>query len=385
MAHATASVQNGVLTVEAFASERFLAVGSAWLEWLEQPDTTAFRFHEAGTRFTARRELQRGRRYWYAYRRRGGKLHKAYLGRSSDLTLERLSEVARRLDGAVMPTGDHALRDSGPLTEEQPRHNLPGQISSFLGRDAELVELQRLLQRNRLVTLTGAGGVGKTRLALELASGFVANAADAVWLVELASLADPALVPEVVAQAAGIREEPSRSLLASLRTGLSAGRVLLLLDNCEHLVDACAQLAQHLLRDCPGLKILATSREPLGVTGEIAWRVPSLQVAPEGDRASLDDLAGVEAVRLFVDRAKATRPDFALTAENAPAVVDVCRRLEGIPLAIELAATRTGPGAGGDRGSSRRPVAVAGGRQQNRARAPSNAANRDRLELRPAH
>jgi predicted ATPase len=147
-------------------------------------------------------------------------------------------------------TGDHARRDSAPVTEEQRRHNLPGQISSFLGRDAELIELRRLLQRNRLITLTGAGGVGKTRLALELAAGVVATTADAVWLAELASLAHPALVAQVVAQAAGIREEPSRPLLASLRAGLSAGRVLLVLDNCEHLLDACAQLAEHLLRQC---------------------------------------------------------------------------------------------------------------------------------------
>jgi non-specific serine/threonine protein kinase len=249
--------------------------------------------------------------------------------------------VARRLDEAVVkPVGGRVQRGSARLPEEQARHNLPSRVSSFLGRDAELLELQRLLQRSRLVTLTGAGGVGKTRLALELATGVVGTAADAVWLVELASLADEALVPQVVAQAAGIREEPTRPLLASLRAGLSAGRVLLVLDNCEHLVDACAQLAQHLLRQCTELKILATSREPLGVAGEIAWRVPSLQVPSEGEHVSAADLALADAVQLFVERAEATRSGFALTAENAAAVVEVCRRLDGIPLAMELAAAR---------------------------------------------
>lgn len=220
------------------------------------------------------------------------------------------------------------------------RHNLPSDVSSFVGRQAEIGALRRLLGTTRLLTLTGSGGVGKTRLALHLAASLLGDAADAVWLVELAPLADPTLVPQAVAQAVGLREERGRPLLATLAAGLRVGRVLLLLDNCEHLVAACAQLAERLLRACPGLRILATSRELLGVPGEVNWRVPSLSTPVAGEQVALEDLAESEAVQLFVERAQAARPGFVLAEQNAPAVWDICRRLDGIPLAIELAAAR---------------------------------------------
>ncbi len=331
MVRTEARVRQGVLTTG--GPERSLAVGSSeWVRWLDQPGSRAFRFEHGELRFTARRELQRGNWYWYAYRRQDGRLRKAYLGRSTELTLARLVEVGARL---------HATVDDRPVARRLAlgrQHNLPAELSSFLGRERELTELGRLLDTTRLLTLTGTGGVGKTRLALRLAHGVLGNSFDAVWLVELAALTDPTLVTPAVAQAVGVREEPGRTLLATLVTALGYGRVLLVLDNCEHLLDACASLAESLLLACPDLRILATSREPLGVTGEVAWRVPSLAL-PEGDVA-VKDLASSEAVELFVERTRAARPGFVLSERNAPAVLELCRRLDAIPLALELAAAQ---------------------------------------------
>jgi predicted ATPase/class 3 adenylate cyclase len=228
-------------------------------------------------------------------------------------------------------------------------HNLPLQLTSFVGREAELVTVRDLLHRHRLVTLTGPGGTGKTRLALQAAADALVPTdgqtafADGVWLVELAALADPGLVPQAVAGALGVREEPGRPLPATLTDALRPKHLLVLLDNCEHLLDACARLADALLRACPHLTVLATSREALGIAGEVTWRVPSLAV-PEGAAGRpAPDAAGLArsaAVRLFADRAAAVRPGFAVTAENAAPVAQVCVRLDGIPLAIELAAAR---------------------------------------------
>jgi non-specific serine/threonine protein kinase len=221
-------------------------------------------------------------------------------------------------------------------------HNLPAQLTSFVGREHALGQVRWLLaerpDRQRLVTLTGAGGCGKTRLALEVAGGLLDHYAQDVWLVELAPLADPTIVPLAIATALGLREEAGQPLSETLTTALRTRRLLLVLDNCEHLIEACAHLAATLLRACPELQILATSREPLGLAGETVWRVPSL-LAPEPERLPpLEALTQYEAVRLFIDRAQAVQPRFALTERNAPAVAQVCRRLDGIPLAIELAA-----------------------------------------------
>jgi predicted ATPase/class 3 adenylate cyclase len=227
-------------------------------------------------------------------------------------------------------------------------HNLPLQLTSFVGRERELGEVAALLGAQRLVTLTGPGGTGKTRLALQAAADALERYPDGVWLAELAALADPGLVPQAVAAAVGVREEPGRPLPATLADALRPKRLLLLLDNCEHVLDAGARLADALLRACPHVRLLCTSREALGIAGETVWRVPSLPVPAVGDGEggappAAPDAGGLTryaAVRLFCERAAAVRPGFALTADNAPAVAQVCVRLDGIPLAIELAAAR---------------------------------------------
>jgi non-specific serine/threonine protein kinase len=220
--------------------------------------------------------------------------------------------------------------------------NLPLQLTSFVGRERALAATRELLAAHRLVTLTGAGGVGKTRLALEAAGALRPAYPDGVWLAELAALADPALVAHAVAAATGVREQPGRPLAATLADALRDKRLLLVLDNCEHLVEACARLAEALLRACPALTVLATSREALGVAGEAPWRVPSLTLPPLPDDgpAPAAALAGVEAVLLFAARAAAARPGFAVTDDNAGAVARLCVRLDGVPLALELAAAR---------------------------------------------
>jgi non-specific serine/threonine protein kinase len=229
-----------------------------------------------------------------------------------------------------------------PARASPARHNLPLQLTSFVGREQALAEVGQLLATTRLLTLTGAPGVGKTRLALQVADEMWDAYADGVWLVELAALADPALVPQAVAAVLGVQEPPGRPLLGTLAEALRAQQVLLVLDNCEHLLAACATLADQLLRAGPHLEILATSREALAVAGETTWRVPSLAV-PADAPASGDGgatLVECEAVRLFVARACAAVPSFTLTERNAGAVGHVCRRLDGIPLALELAAAR---------------------------------------------
>lgn len=222
------------------------------------------------------------------------------------------------------------------------RHNLPTELASFVGRQREIAEVKAFLQRTRLLTLTGAGGCGKTRLALRVAADCLPSFADGVWLVQLAPVTDSALVPRAVASAVGVRGGSGQPLLRTLATALAPRRLLLLIDNCEHLIGACAQLAETLLRACPQLQILATSREPLRIAGEVIWRVPSLGLPGTGFRSSPESLAQVEAVALFLDRARARQPDFTLTVQNAGAVATICRRLEGMPLGIELAAAQMG-------------------------------------------
>ena len=219
-------------------------------------------------------------------------------------------------------------------------YNLPIPLTSFIGREAEVAEVKRLISTTRLVTLTGPGGTGKTRLALQVARELVERFPDGTWLAELAPLADPALIAQTVAVVLGLKEEASRSILDTLIEHLRDRQLLLLLDSCEHLVQGCARLAEALLQACPGLLILSTSRETLGVLGERSFYVPSLSIPDPGAMLAVDALQSYAAVRLFVERAAIVSPGFALTRENAPAVAQVCQRLDGIPLAIELAAAR---------------------------------------------
>jgi non-specific serine/threonine protein kinase len=239
------------------------------------------------------------------------------------------------------PLGPDAPSDRALASPERSaKDNLPVELTSFIGRERELAEIRRLLTTGRLITLTGAGGSGKTRLALRIGHELAEPTPDGVWLVELAPLADAALVPQTVLAALGAREVPNQPAIATLVTLLRPRSVLLILDNCEHLVDACARLAETILRTCPNTQILATSRELLGLPGEIAWRVPSLSFPADAIRPTAAELAGSEAAQLFAQRAQTAYPSFALTDDNAPAVAQIVRRLDGIPLAIELAAAR---------------------------------------------
>jgi non-specific serine/threonine protein kinase len=227
-------------------------------------------------------------------------------------------------------------------------HNLPATRTSFVDRERERIELKRDLAMTRLLTLTGAGGTGKTRLAQEVAKELVGAYPDGVWLVQLAGLSESELVVQVVAATLGVRERPGRPLGATLAEDLRTKDVLLVLDNCEHLIEAVAGLTDELMGACPKLRVLATSREPLRVPGEVVRRVPSLPVPEPKDPALLskEGLTRCAVTRLFLDRAHRRKEDSAfsegsVSAESVPAVARVCRRLEGIPLAIELAAART--------------------------------------------
>jgi predicted ATPase/class 3 adenylate cyclase/DNA-binding CsgD family transcriptional regulator len=205
--------------------------------------------------------------------------------------------------------------------------NLPAQFTSFVGREADIAQVRDLVTQNRLVTLTGAGGVGKTRMAVQVAGQLANEFADGTWYVDLAPITDPDLVPITTARALGLPDQPGRSTMETLTRFAADRPMLVVLDNCEHLLDASATLTVALLESCPRLTLLATSREPIGVAGELSWRVPSLPLADK-------------AVELFDDRARRARSDFELSDDNLETVSEICRRLDGVPLAIELAAAR---------------------------------------------
>jgi predicted ATPase/DNA-binding NarL/FixJ family response regulator len=226
--------------------------------------------------------------------------------------------------------------------------NLPVQLTSFVGRERDLAEVKRLVSTSRLVTLTGTGGCGKTRLAIQIANMVSHAFVDGVWLVDLAPLREPALVPQLVGQALGLRPAPDQHLLEALLNFVRPKQLLLILDNCEHLSEACAQLAQQALSQAPELRILATSREPLAMVGEtiyplsgLAWPALGEETGRDGQsRLDLQELMAYDAVNLFVERAHVISPNFTLTSQNALAIVEICRRLDGLPLALELASAR---------------------------------------------
>jgi non-specific serine/threonine protein kinase len=248
---------------------------------------------------------------------------------------ELLESAGRDLAVSPAPMGSVGPR---PAT----RHNLPVQRTSFVGREREIAEVKERLLTTRLLTLTGSPGCGKTRLSLAIANPIRTEYLAGVWLVELAQLTDPRLVPDAVAAAIGCRVVTGQPIVDVLREALRTKRLLLLLDNCEHVLDACARLTDQLLRSCPELRILTTSREALGIPGEVIWRVPPLPLPPLEGSLTSEGIAAFDATRLFVERARAVRPDFEPTARQWAAIAQICRQLDGIPLAIELAAARLG-------------------------------------------
>ena len=234
---------------------------------------------------------------------------------------------------------DEAIGSMASLSSGH-RHNLPLQLTTFVGRGNELAELQRLLATNRFVSLTAVGGGGKTRLALEVADRTLDAYPDGAWLVDLTPIKDGNLVARVFASTLGVHERPRQPIVETLLEHLRSRHLLLVVDNCEHVIEDCAGLVGTILRSCPGVTLLATSREPLRVSGETVRHVAALAVPDSRAPIDLSELAQYEAVRLFLDRAELAAPGFEINTENAPAIVQLCRRLDGIPLAIELAAAR---------------------------------------------
>lgn len=367
MARSIPKVREGSLQEEnpegGFATP--ISVGTAaWYRWLEQH--SSFTFETPCTTFTARKEQRPGGWYWYAYRRSQGKLHSRYLGKSKELTLQRLNETTAALERAgeagesTIPRRMRASREESAqahrtpiiplptksalaeqLTESAPVHNLPIQLTPLIGREQEVAQAVALLHRLevRLLTLTGPGGVGKTRLALQVAADLLEDFADGVSFVSLAPISEPDLVLPALAQSFGLKETPGWLPLEHLKAFLHDRHLLLLLDNVEQVV-AVAPLLVELLQACPGLKMLVTSRLRLRVSGEYLFSVPPLAV-PDLKHISEDEtLLEYAAVALFVQRAQAIRPDFQLTAANARTVAEICRHLDGLPLALELAAAR---------------------------------------------
>ena len=219
-------------------------------------------------------------------------------------------------------------------------HNLSAQLTSFIGREKEMDEIKKLVAANRIVTLTGSGGAGKTRLSLQVGAQCLNQFSDGVWLAELAPVTDPTLVPQTLLSIFNLHEDSHRSPLEVLIDHLRAKTLLLIIDNCEHLIEACAQISEDLLHACAKVKILASSREALGIAGEAAYRVPSLNTPDPAHLPSLDQLQKMDSIRLFIERATTAKPGFTLTEDNASFLAQICYRLDGIPLALELAASR---------------------------------------------
>ena len=349
-----------------------IVVGSdAWYTWLADQQIQSFSFKSHLGTFTARRERKRHCWYWYAYVKREGKLRKAYLGKTEGLTLERLNAVASaltrqgKLDNGSRAEPDEptssALQVFSDLVADQDqffltaasaaryptetgpaiKHNLPEQLTPLIGREREVGEVCTILQQPgvRLLTLTGPGGVGKTRLGLQIATDLLEDFADGSCFVSLAPLSDPDLVVPTIAQTLGIKEAGKKPLLVLLIASLCKKSMLMLLDNFEQVVTAAPRLSD-LLTACPRLNILVTSRAPLHISGEHEFPVlplatPDLKKLPESEA-----LLEYAAVALFVQRARMTRPGFQLTSANARTIAEICVRLDGLPLAIELAAAR---------------------------------------------
>jgi predicted ATPase/class 3 adenylate cyclase len=277
----------------------------------------------------------------------------------ASLVSERLASATLPDDLSLRPLGEHRLKDLAQpeqvfqltiegLASDFPSlstpdivpNNLPVMPTSFVGRDQELAEVEKLIRGARLVTLTGVGGAGKTRLSLQVAAGLSAEYADGVWFVELAAVTDPDMVAAQAADSLGVQEHPGQPIMETLLTHLSAKASLLVIDNCEHVISSAADLAEAILQRSPDTRIIATSRELLGVGGEVAYGMRSMALPRDVAGIGPVELARYDAVQLFLERAAAAKPDFYITSDNAPALAEICSRLDGMPLAIELAAAR---------------------------------------------
>ncbi len=340
-------VQDDTLTYWQGGQDHRLSVGTpAWYTWLGT--ARAFAFRNAFGTFTARKERasnKRGGWYWRAYRRRSGTLHRVYLGKSEKVTLDRLNAAAVTLaDQPVRQGHPEAPDERKEASARAPRHStpLPLPLTSLLGRECEVATACTLLTRPevRLLTLTGTGGVGKTRLALAIASEVQGSFVDGVCFVSLAPIADAALVFATIVQALGVQGGSKRPPLEQLQAALREQQVLLVLDNFEHVVRAAPSLSD-LLATCPRLTLLVTSREVLHVRGEHEFVVPPLSLPdPQHLPDDGETLSRYGAVALFLERVREVQPTFQLTDEQVPLIVEICRRLEGLPLALELAAAR---------------------------------------------
>ena len=262
-----------------------------------------------------------------------------------DVSLRDMGE--RRLKDLIRPEHIYQLVSANLPVEFPPlktldayRHNLPVQLTSFIGREKEMSEIKESILAHRLITLIGSGGTGKTRLSLQVAADLLDQFPDGVWFVELASITDPDLIRQTILSALGIPEQPGLTVLQLLMDYLREKKLLLMLDNCEHLIEASAKLIDTLLTSSPALQIMATSREALGVGGEMIWHVPSLSLPDIKQLPAIEQLAQYEAVQLFIERVILVQPHFMVTNDNAPAIAQICFRLDGIPLALELAAAR---------------------------------------------
>ncbi len=310
-----------------------ILVGSdTWYTWLTDEQNRSFSFRTPLDTITVRRERQRNGWYWYAYCKRQGKLRKAYLGRTEELTLERLNAVTA------------TLHSTGPA--HTVKHNLPPQLTPLIGREQEVAAACTLLRRPqvRLLTLTGTGGIGKTRLALQIATALLDDFMDGVYFVALAAITDPDLVMPIIAQTLGLRESGEwgyahAQLLQQLQASLSEKHLLVLVDNFEQVASAAPGLAE-LVAACPYLKMLVTSRAVLHIRGEHECAVAPLALPDPKRPVDSENVSQYAAVALFVQRAQAIKPDFQITQANAPIIAKICVRLDGLPLAIELAAAR---------------------------------------------
>lgn len=357
MAHTTPAIQFDTLVYSQDGQGYLLEVGTpAWYEWLNTVTTFAYQSEQGS--FTARKEQAGNRRggwYWKAYRKREGKLYRAYLGKSEELTLERLCKVAESLMGDVKVTQTSGERKVGSgrvganlaLPEPHEYHNalpltnLPARLPQLIGRETEIADVCTLLRQKDVpvVTLTGMGGTGKTRLAIQVAKELLSEFCDGVYFVSLASISDPTLVIASIGQTLGLKDARDRSLFDLLKGFLHAKHLLLVLDNFEQVLDA-APLLTALALDSPQLKFLVTCRGALHIQQEQSFHVsplsfPRLQELPE-----LEELPRYPAIRLFIERTRAVKPTFQLTDDNAHAIVNICQRLDGLPLSIELAAAR---------------------------------------------